>query len=213
MKLIDLSHKLTNRMQTYPGDPDVWIEAWDTHDDGGCQVDRLHFGSHSGTHIDAPWHFSRYGSRIDELPLDRFIGHGTIVKVQNKQAGERIEKEEIEPAFTLIRPGEFLIFQTGWDKYFGKEAYLHHPYLSEELAATILELGVSLVGIDALSIDPTTEGAFKAHSILMPQEVLIVENLCNLDQIQEARGMFSFLPLKIDGSDGSPVRAVYLGNP
>ena len=190
MKVIDLSHKLTNRMQTYPGDPDVRIEAWDTHDAGGCQVDKLYLGSHSGTHIDAPWHFSRHGSRIDELPLDRFIAYGTIVKVQDKQAGESIKKNDIEPVLALISPGEFLVFQTGWDRYFGKEAYLHHPYLSEELAATILELGVSLVGIDALSIDPTTEGTFKAHSILMPREVLIVENLCNLDQVQEARKSF-----------------------
>lgn len=199
-------------MQTYPGDPDVRIESWDTHKTSGCQVDRLHLGSHSGTHIDAPRHFSRHGSCIDELPLERFIGCGTIVKLQHKMAGERIEKKDIEPILPLINPGEFLVFQTGWDKYFGKEAYLHHPYFSEGLTSAILELGVSLVGIDALSIDPTTKGSFKAHSILMPQEVLIVENLCNLDQVKETRGWFSFLPLKIHGGDGSPIRAVYLGN-
>ncbi|RQD68088.1 MAG: cyclase family protein [Tindallia sp. MSAO_Bac2] len=210
MKIVDLSHRITSNMQIYPGDPEVNIEAWDTHEKDGCQVERLCLGSHSGTHIDAPWHFSSQGAAIDEIPLDRFIGMGTIIRVKDKKAGESINREDIDPFTSMIQPGGFLIFNTGWDKYFGTEEYLNHPFLSEEAVKAILGMDISLIGIDTLNIDPTKESIFSGHETLMSRDILIVENLCNLDHVPDAKGTFLFLPLKIDGGDGSPIRAIYL---
>jgi len=90
-----------------------------------------------------------------------------------------------------------------------------------------LELGVALVGIDAMNIDSTCQEvihpdqlakdksedyAYPAHDILLGNDILIVENLCNLGKIKQVRGLYSFLPLKLKDTDGSPIRAVFIDN-
>lgn len=119
-----------------------------------------------------------------------------------------------------------MILKTGWDRYFGTARYLQHPYLSVDAGGLLVKHGVSLVGIDALNVDasyPTVMApeSFKAdskesvgdgypiHDILLGNDILIVENLCNLDAVKQRRGFYSFLPLKLKGSDGSPIRAVF----
>ena len=119
-----------------------------------------------------------------------------------------------------------MILKTGWDRYFGTPEYYLHPYLSADGAMLLVDMGVSLVGIDALNVDPTYYGSkdsdsvakdlpdedsygYPVHDILLNNDILIVENLCNLDKISAANGVYSFLPLKLKDSDGSPVRAVF----
>ena len=93
-----------------------------------------------------------------------------------------------------------------------------------------MELGVSLVGIYAMNIDPSAADAastdpaakekcgeadygYPAHDILLGNEILIVENLRNLGAIEKIRGLYSFLPLKLKDADGSPIRAVFMDIP
>jgi kynurenine formamidase len=97
---------------------------------------------------------------------------------------------------------------TGWSEYFGTEKYERHPYLSKEGAEFLVSKGVSIVGLDALNIDSTISEVWDAHGILLSNEVLIVENLNNLSSIDPSKNYcFSFLPLKLDDTDGSPIRA------
>ena len=210
MVVIDLSHKLANGMQIYPGDPHFSIVPWNIHEKDGCQVDKILMGSHSGTHIDAPWHIDTQGAKMDEIPVNRFIGNGVLVDVTGKGSGESIGIDDLTPVIDQIKPEDFLIFHTGWDRFFGQKAYLKHPYISPDLADKILHMEVSLVGIDTLSVDPTGTNIFATHEALMPSRILIVENLCNLQSVPQTRGIYSFLPLKLNGSDGSPVRAVFM---
>jgi kynurenine formamidase len=228
MRIIDLSHTIHDDIQVYPGDPLPSIGRGLTHEKDYCHVDVLTLGSHTGTHIDAPYHFLKNGEKIDELPVVRFVGEGVLVDVSAKSDRELIEPGDIEPYQTEIATGDFVIFKTGRDKYFGTSRYYRHPYLSAEGARFLLKMGVSLVGIDALNVDPTYHGSrdpdpaakelpdeeaygYPVHDILLGNDILIVENLCNLDQIKPAKGLYSFLPLKLKGSDGSPIRAVFMG--
>lgn len=228
MEIIDLSHTIHDKIQIFPGDPLPSIRRGLTHENDYCHVDVLTLGSHTGTHIDAPYHFIKEGKKINELPVERFVGAGVLVDVSAKPDRELIEPGDIEPYAKEIAQGDFVILKTGRDKYFGTSKYYLHPYLSAEGAQFLLEMGVSLVGIDALNVDPTYYGSldsdsaakdlpdeaqygYPVHDILLGNDILIVENLCNLDRIKPVKGMYSFLPLKLKGSDGSPLRAVFMG--
>jgi len=228
MKVIDLSHTIHNGIQIYPGDPTPSINRFLTHEKDYCHVDILKLGSHTGTHIDAPYHFLKKGMKIDEIPAHRFFGNGVLLDVSGKSDRALIEARDIEPYRSEIKKGDFTVFRTGWDKYFGTPRYFQHPYLSAEGAGLLVEMGVVLVGIDAMNIDSThqevmdpdqpvkdagqkTEDyAYPAHDVLLGNNILIVENLCNLDKIKQVRGLYSFLPLKLKDTDGSPIRAVYI---
>jgi kynurenine formamidase len=228
MQIIDLSHTIHDEIQIYPGDPVPSIGRGLTHEEDYCHVDVLTLGSHTGTHIDAPYHFIADGKKIDQLPVQRFVGEGVLINLTGKSDREVIEPGDIEPYSAKIQEGDFVVFQTGRDRYFGTSKYYLHPYLRSEGASLLLKLGVSLVGIDAMNIDPTyydirdsgssaedlpdeeTYG-YPAHDILLGNDILIVENLCNLGQIEQVKGVYSFLPLKLKDSDGSPIRAVFMG--
>ncbi|UCD77829.1 MAG: cyclase family protein [Desulfobacterales bacterium] len=227
MKIIDLSHTIHNDIQIYPGDPVPSIKQGLIHEKDYCHVDVLTLGSHTGTHIDAPFHFLKKGKKIDEFPVQRFVGDGVLIDVSGKSDRDLIEPADLEPYEKEIAEGDFVIFRTGRDKYFGTPRYYFHPYLSAEGAKLLLKMGVSLVGIDAMNIDPTYTGdadsdplardlpdeedyGYPVHDILLGNDILIVENLCNLDKIRQVKGVYSFLPLKLKDSDGSPIRAVFI---
>lgn len=227
MPVIDLSHTIHNDIQIYPGDPVPSIQCGLTHEENYCHVDVLRLGSHTGTHIDAPYHFLKNGERIDEIAIERFVGNGVLIDVSHKSDNEFISTEDIEPFAAEIGKGDFAILRTGWDRYFGHTRYFEHPFLSADGAEYLLNLGVSLFGIDTLSPDPSSadaasmvptakntddeaEDGYPAHDILLGNDILIVENLCNLDKVHQVRGMYSFLPLKLKDSDGSPIRAIFI---
>ncbi|CAB1060069.1 Metal-dependent hydrolase [Olavius sp. associated proteobacterium Delta 1] len=228
MEVIDLSHTIHDKIQIYPGDPLPSIKRGLTHEKDYCHVDVLTLGSHTGTHIDAPFHFLEGGKKIDEIPVRKFVGNGVLVDVSGKSDRELIEPDDVEPYRTKINTGDFVIFKTGRDKFFGTSKYYLHPYMSAECARLLLNMGVILVGIDAMNIDPTyqkvtdleapvkdlpdeNEYGYPVHDILLGNDILIVENLSNLDEISQIKGIYSFLPLKLKGSDGSPIRAVFMG--
>ena len=227
MNVIDLSHTIHDGIQIYPGDPQPGIKPGLIHEKDYCHVDVITLGSHTGTHIDAPYHFLADGLKIDEIAAGRFVGNGVLVDVTLKGDRELIDAKDIEPYAEKIKKGDFVIFKTGRDKFFGTTKYYLHPYLSAEAARYLLALGVALVGIDAMNIDPTyleptdlaaslekppreEEYGYPVHDILLGNNILIVENLCNLNRILPLTGLYSFLPLKLKGSDGSPIRAVFI---
>jgi kynurenine formamidase len=227
MEVIDLTHTIHDDIQIYPGDPIPSIGRGLTHEKDYCHVDLLKLGSHTGTHIDAPYHFLKDGQRIDEIPVQRFIGNGILVDVSGKSERELIDSTDLKSYASQIIKGDFVILETGWDRYFGTPKYYRHPYLSADGAMLLVEMGVSLVGIDALNVDPTYHASkdsgpaandlpdeesygYPVHELLLGNDILIVENLYNLDKINSVKGIYSFLPLKLKDSDGSPIRAVFL---
>jgi kynurenine formamidase len=227
MQVIDLTHTIHDDIQIYPGDPRPSISRGLTHEKDYCHVDILKLSSHTGTHIDAPYHFLKDGQRIDEIPVQRFYGNGILIDVSGKSERGLIDSTDLQSCCASeIKTGDFVILKTGWDRYFGTSKYYHHPYLSADGAGLLVKMGVSLVGIDALNVDPTyykseqsvpavknlpdeASYGYPVHDILLSNDVLIVENLCNLDRIKAADGIYSFLPLKLKDSDGSPIRAIY----
>ncbi len=205
--LYDLSHRIAAGMPVYPGDPPVRIE------DAGApppwRVSALAFGSHTGTHVDAPCHFLPDRPGIGAYPLERFIRPGLVVDVAGRGENASLERGALDPVRAAFRPGWFLVLRTGWDRRWGEGAYFRHPYVSRELADEIVALGASLIAVDALSVDSTVDGGSAAHAALLGADVLIVENLRGLDALALGRPyVFSFAPLALGDLDGAPVRAL-----
>lgn len=209
MKVIDLSHTIRGDMQVYPGDPSPTIDRLFTVKKDGCNVTSLSFGTHTGTHIDVPFHYLEDGLKVKDVEVSTFIGKGILIDMTHKKFNEEINEQDLKHFVEDIKGAEFIIFKTGMYKYYGNKEYFLQPYLSSKCADLIVELGVKIVGIDAASVDSISKGEYPIHQIFLGSNVLIVENLTNLDSIKEKYGIYSFLPLKVD-ADGSPVRAVVL---
>jgi len=195
-------------MPVYPGDPEPRLQPgagiaapW--------KVSELHLGTHTGTHIDAPAHFFPNGKTIDDYSPARFVLPGLVTPWLDLAEDEPVRWEKLADVLAVLPKGSAVLIQTGWDRFWGTERYFRHPFLAPETAKGLVAAGVSVVGIDAPNVDSTVQGTSHAHEILLGNDVLIVENLARLGQLKPGRlYQFSFLPLRLSGLDGSPVRAV-----
>jgi arylformamidase len=203
--LIDLSHPLRTGMPIFPQDPEVVLEP------GGAlapwRVTRLGLGTHSGTHIDAASHYVPEGTTIDRYPLERFVLPAYVAPVR-MAAGEEVHWPSLRASLPADLQGMGVLLYTGWDRYWGDDEAVAHPYLGEDAAAGLVSGGVTLVGTDALNIDATAGGTTHAHAALLGADVLVVENLTGLGALTPGRPYTcAFVPLRLEGADGSPVRA------
>ncbi|RNB85464.1 cyclase family protein [Brevibacillus fluminis] len=210
--IIDFTRPIEHGMPIYPGEPEVSIEYRQT---GQYATVALSLSSHSGTSVDTPKHIIPEGATLDEYPLANWISHGGIVAFRDLQEKDVIEPADLEnatAAFRDILPGSFLFIRTGWEAYWGKENYFKHPYLSAASTEWLVKQGVALVGIDAPNIDASWNNEDIAHKTLLENDVLVVENLCNLTGCLS--DVHSFVPLQeifvipmpLAKSDGAPVR-------
>ncbi|MDO4833893.1 MAG: cyclase family protein [Bacillota bacterium] len=208
MNIIDLTHEIKTGIMRYPGDPDISLTEALIHEKDYCHVDYLQCGSHTGTHIDAPYHFLPDGKRITDFPISKFVGEGIVIDLRYKEAGEVILPEDIEPYKHCIREGDFVLIQTGWYYRFGTDEYLDHPYFSKETAVFLAKMGISIIAVDFMNVDSTKLEQWQAHPVFLSNDVLIVENINHSLKLKpDIRYRFGFLPLKLHGSDGSPIRA------
>jgi arylformamidase len=203
--IIDLSHALRSGMPVFPDDPEVVFGA--VEQAAPWRVTRLGLGTHSGTHIDAASHFVPGGTTIDGYPLERFVVRAWVAPV-DAAAGEAVGWTALETALPEDLAGGAVLLRTGWDRFWGAAAALTHPYLSEAAATGLVERGASLVGTDTFNVDDSVRGTTHAHAVLLGADVLIVENLTGLDALSPGRPYTcAFVPLRLEGADGSPVRA------
>ena len=207
-KLYDLSQAIENGMTYFPGDPQPMIEK-NSIATSPWKVSHLSIGSHTGTHMDAPCHFSPQGKTIDQYGLERFILPGLVASLPNLSPNQAIEISMFSQLIDKLPRGGAFIIRTYWDRYWKSEEYTRHPYLTAQAADGLVSAGTSLVGIDALNVDSTLDATCHTHEILLGNDLLIVENLRGLDQLLAGKLYeFTFLPLPLNGLDGSPIRAV-----
>lgn len=214
-RIVDLSHIVNADTQIYPGDPSPSLTPAATLERDGFNVLHVSMGSHTGTHVDAPYHFLADGARIDQLELSLFLGPAVVADVRGLPSRARIEWSHLEPYADELAPGRILLLHTGWSRHWRTGTYYDHPYLDPDAARRTVAAGVRTVGVDALSVDETPApgagaGTYPAHRVLLGAGGVIVENLTNLESIDFASPLLSVLPLRLDDADGAPVRAVAL---
>ena len=213
VRVVDLSRIIDSETQVYPGDPVPRIEQHSTVRRDGFNLMSVSMGSQSGTHVDAPFHFDDSTLKIDEIPLERFVGRGVIVDCHGVGAREAVTYESVASQIDEVRPGDIVLFKTGWESHYGQPTYFDNPFIDAKLIAALLVRGVLTFGLDAINIDETPDSnhpgeGFPVHHLIAAASGIICENLCNLEAITFADPVISILPLKFVGIDGAPVRAV-----
>ena len=210
MKMIDLTQLITASMPVYPGTEPPHLTVANTYETVGFRETLLSFFSHTGTHMDAPFHLFGDRTKLNEMPAAQFVGKALVIPCMQYGAGEEIGMEALAPVRQLADETDFLLFHTGWSRYWGKAEYFgDYPVPSQEVCRYALESGKKGLGFDTIGIDPIADEGLTRHRLLLSQrDIVIIENLTNLDKIGEGLFLFAALPLKYENADGAPVRAV-----
>lgn len=213
MEPIDLTLEISNKLPSFPGSPKPQFISWADKKSDGYSLELIFLSSHTGTHIDAPFHFIDKGFTIDKIPLGRLVSNAVLCRLK-KGPDEPITKKDIldfEAKHGKIKSGDSVIFETDWyHNLTRKDYFTKNPGLSESAAKYLAHQKIGLVGIDSPNIDPGKDSKFSAHHILLRKGILILENLCNLEKIKRKQFKLVVLPLKLKGATGSPVRAIAL---
>ena len=211
MKIIDLTLIVSDNIPTFPGSPQPSFIPWENVKEDGYNLELLFLSTHTGTHMDAPYHFLEKGAKIHEISLKKLVSEAVLIKSKKKD-GESITKTDIqkfEKKHGKIASFSSVIFYTGWQKNLQKKYYFtKNPGLSVSAAKYLASKKINLVGIDSPSIDLGKDSKFSVHQIFAKKGILIVENLANLEKIKPSKFHLVVLPLKLKNATGSPVRAI-----
>ncbi len=183
-----------------------------THEKNGVQVQNITTSTHTGTHIDAPFHFLSKGKMLSEIPIERFIGRAVVLDLP-KPMHSLLSVEDVLSSGFEILPGDMVFFNTHQGVYWeDHERMFEFSSLSEELAQWLVEKQVNIVGVDASSVDISNSlrppgYACPIHNTLLGNDILIIECL-NLTEVPSGYYRAHCLPMSIKDSDGAPVRVI-----
>lgn len=204
----DISLSISSGGLVYPGNPEIAITPQQEISKGaGANVSLLQFGSHTGTHVDAPKHFFDDGLGVDALSLDVLMGPAVLICVDESAMSvgvAELERHELKDHTRVL-------IQTRNSKFIREREFRRdYTYLAPDGAEYLADLGVKLVGVDYLSIEQFHSGHHRTHRTLLERGIIIVEGL---DLSAPAMGPYELrvLPLKLAGLDGAPARAVLVG--
>ena len=196
--IYDITQSISESMKVYSGDPTVSIETLsDVAAGAPYSLSKISIGSHTGTHVDAPNHLISGGNTIDNIALDALVGACTVVYCNTDMS------ISIQDLVRIVVPSDTkrLLIRTRQST----------GYLSREAAVRLVEAGVKLVGIDSSSVDAPASPHLHVHQTLLEAETVIVENLV-LDNVEPGNYWLVCLPLRLQGCDGAPARAILMDN-
>lgn len=207
-RLFDVTFPMRPGMPTWDGEPGLLIRPIKQIGVEGepAAVSLISFGSHCGTHIDAPAHFVPGGAGVDQLPLNALIGPCRVAAVVPSAHGRAlIEPADLDPAALGV---ERLLLKTPGGQFWADPAFRRDfVSLSGEAAAWLVRQGARLVGIDYLSVDPYDADPCIAHLTLLGAGVVVLEGL-DLRAVPPGGYDLFALPLRLTDADGAPARVV-----
>jgi len=202
-RVIDVTRKIISGMTVWPGDPGVEVERTSSISKGSvANVSRISMGVHSGTHMDAPLHFIDGGKDIDSIDISRLYGRVLVVEASSDLIDEELLRKYdlsgVKAVFFKTRASLRDEYTPFWEEY---------PSITPECAGYLIRNGILTVGTDYFSIELSRDNSFPVHKKLLSHEAAIIENL-DLRDVEPGIYDFICLPLRIAGSDGSPVRVL-----
>jgi arylformamidase len=211
METYDITLTVSPQLPVWPGDPAVVIERIEKIEDGSnANVSRIDMGVHTGTHVDAPYHFLNDSPiKVADLPLKVLTGRAYVLQLSDQV--DTITSEVLDGANIPPRTRR-LLFKTRNSRYWvDKEKEFQPGFvgIDESGSQFLVDRGVKLVGVDYLSVAPYKKSR-PTHEILLKAGVVVVEGL-DLSQVSQGRYTLYCLPLKLAGSDGAPARAILVG--
>lgn len=202
MVWIDISQPLTNDIGHWPGDvPFTYSLSYTKKQTDSVNIGKITTSLHTGTHVDAPYHFDETGKTVDQLPIDTFIGPARVIDMrgQNHITPNDFEQKHLHHIKRLLIKTAL----SSQPKQFPKKI----PTFDPQLASFFSKQGIKLLGVDLPSVDPLSSKQLYTHHALHQKGIHILENIM-LDSVEEGLYQLVAVPLAIIGADGSPVRAV-----
>ena len=214
-KVFDLTQPLYHNCPCWPDLPLPTVEKMLFIPAADANVEMLSTNTHTATHIDAPYHKLSDGKKIDQLPVETWIGEGIVADVSDIGDKELITADMLEKAASHISENDIVMLYTGWSRYrgFNRKYLKDFPGVSEDGAQWLIDKKCKLIGTDALSIDlydlPQDVGP-AAHYVILGAGVPIVEELYleEIAKMGNKRWMFFCLPILLTGAGGSMARVI-----
>lgn len=209
MKIIDLTHTISELMPVYPGTEPPKLKVANIYEKDGFKETLLTMFSHTGTHMDSPAHLFPNGTTLNSFPVEQFIGRALVIDCSDLKEGERITMKYINEVKETARRAQFILFHTGWDKRWGTSSYFgEYPYITEEVCEYLICSKKKGVGLDVISVDPISDENLTMHKKLLHKtDMIIMENLTCLEKVGKELFTLCALPIKYNNSDGAPIRA------
>ena len=211
MRTYDITLTISPDLVVWPEDPPIDIHRVSKIEDGEISnVTRVNMSAHTGTHVDAPYHFIEDGDTVENLDVDMLMGRAYVLHIPDDVdiiTAEMIESSTIPPRTkrVLFRTRNSNIWANGGSADFDT----NYAALSPEACDVLIRRGVKLVGVDYLSVAPFTD-LVSTHEVLLSAGTIIVEGL-NLSEVSQGRYTLYCLPIKLGGADGAPARAILVG--
>lgn len=179
----------------------------------GFNAETVKMNTHTGTHVDAPFHFFDEGATIEQLPLEAFAGEAVFIDLRGIEADTPIGRAELEPYASTLKEGDIAILTTGWSgkRDHTKEFLTAWPYLDADGAQLLVDAGVKGVGIDTISVGGwgSPEKGRPCHEVILGAGKFIVEELKVPESLLGGgRYFFSAFPILLSGCGGAWARAV-----
>lgn len=215
-RVVDLSQPIGPKTQMFSAYPPPTFTQWTTREVHGFLAESMFMVTHTGTHVDAPFHFDPGGRKLDDMALERFVAPGHVLDVRGLPAKGSILPRHLQSARrdlpNRLRKGNAVLLRTGWwERHRGTPAYLfENPGVTKAAAEVLADWGVGLVGIDTANIDRPDDAGYPAHHTLLQANVPVIENVANLAALRSSACLLVALPLKLEGASGSPIRLVAL---
>lgn len=214
-RIIDLTFPIHEGMTTFPTHwhPFVEVSILGRHGLENRETRKIVIGTHTGTHCDAPRHFIPQGQTIDAISLDVLVGPATILDFSSVQKFQELQVKDFQLQLGEKCP-ERIVMRFDWSDNWGKlEYYSDHPFISEEAAQWLVDHKVKLLAMDTPMPDNPINGRGTKndspnHKILLGNNVILVEYLCNLKELTRQQVELVVLPLKIVDGDGAPARCI-----
>ena len=208
MTLYDISIPISSNLPTWPDDPPVRIERYRKIEDGArSNVSRIDMGAHSGTHVDAPYHFLGGNTlTVDAIPLDILIGHTQVIQIPDEI---NLITRDVLMNINITEKSQRVLFKTRNSNYwaeYGNNFRQDYVSIRADGAQYLVEQKIKLVGVDYLSVEPY-EIESPTHKILLEGNIIIIEGL-DLSKIIPGRYKLFCLPVRIAGAEGSPARVI-----
>lgn len=203
-RIIDISGTINDKTTIWPGDDGIIIDRIQNIENGdACNLSTLHMGVHTSTHVDAPLHFIAGGADVTSINLKRFIGFAKVFHLSVQECIRAADLSSLD-----INSGDIVLLKTR-NSSFDLNDVFHKEfvYLDESAAKYLADKKIATVGIDYLSVESYYAENAIVHKVLLQNEIGIIEGL-RLHDVQEGEYFLSCVPLKLEGVEGSPARAV-----
>ena len=195
---LEITTKFTDEvLQGYPREKDTWYI-----------LQEILMSSHTGTHIEAPFHHKKDGADASRLDIAKLVGECVLLDFHHKEIDEAITEQELENAGADIQEEDIVFIRTDASTRFRTAQAHERPYLTTEAVRWLVDRKINCLGIDATGVEVKGVPNQPNHQLLFDNGIPLIENLANLEALSKKRFFVIILPLAIKGADASPLRVV-----